>query len=202
MIDARNLGGDVECAFVNSFQMRWAIPLAQLGIPAVLGKTMLWRRATLDRVGGHAAISRPADDVAAGAALARVGPKPQLAKPVYQRAGARRLGAVVQRQIRWGRTGRMEKPWLHGASILGANTLPFWLILLAFNGGLSTATSAALIVGWYAAEMAFTRLAGWQVGWRTPTAFLVRDVLIIPIWLSGWIRRDVRWHGHTLSSRK
>ena len=57
---------EIECAFLNTYQARWQYLVDSLGWGFAQGKTMLWRRADLDAVGGISALAREvAEDAAA-----------------------------------------------------------------------------------------------------------------------------------------
>src|SRR5487761_649996 len=47
---------ELECAFLNTYQARWQYAADAVGFGFAQGKTMLWRRADLDRAGGVAAL--------------------------------------------------------------------------------------------------------------------------------------------------
>jgi hypothetical protein len=62
----RGFWAEVECGFLNTYQGRWQYAADALGFGFAQGKSMLWRRADLDRVGGIAALgSELAEDAAA-----------------------------------------------------------------------------------------------------------------------------------------
>src|SRR5204862_5576935 len=64
-----NLWAEVECAFLNGYQARWQILVDTVGLGFAQGKTMMWRKADLDRAGG---LRRLGGEVAEDAASTRV----------------------------------------------------------------------------------------------------------------------------------
>src|SRR6202041_1109525 len=60
---------ELECAFLNTYQARWQYLIDSLGRGFAQGKTMLWRRADLERAGGIAALGK---DVAEDAASTKI----------------------------------------------------------------------------------------------------------------------------------
>jgi ceramide glucosyltransferase len=54
----QGLWAEIECAFLNTYQARWQYLADALGFGFAQGKTMLWRRADLERAGGIAALAR------------------------------------------------------------------------------------------------------------------------------------------------
>ena len=68
---AEGLFGELECAFLNSFQARWQFAVDTLGFGFAQGKTLCFRRSDLASVGGVAALAcEPAEDAAASQARA------------------------------------------------------------------------------------------------------------------------------------
>ena len=49
---------ELECAFLNTYQARWQYVADALGFGFAQGKTMLWRRADLERAGGIEALAQ------------------------------------------------------------------------------------------------------------------------------------------------
>ena len=65
---------EVECAFLNTYQARWQYVADMFGLGFAQGKTMLWRRADLERAGGIEALAKE---------VAEDAPRPRLcARPV------------------------------------------------------------------------------------------------------------------------
>src|SRR5215472_12527001 len=48
----RGFWAEIECAFLNTYQARWQYIVDSFGRGFAQGKTMLWRRADLERAGG------------------------------------------------------------------------------------------------------------------------------------------------------
>ncbi len=48
--------GELECAFLDTYQARWQLAADQLGNGFAQGKTLFWRRDILDAAGGPAAL--------------------------------------------------------------------------------------------------------------------------------------------------
>ena len=62
-------------------------------------------------------------------------------------------------------------------------------------------TSALVPVGiWYGAEAALSYSAGWHLAWRTPLAWMLRDLLLPVLWILGWLGSGVTWRGHHIST--
>jgi ceramide glucosyltransferase len=57
----------------------------------------------------------------------------------------------------------------------------------------------AIVSFWLAAEALLARAAGWPLGWRSPLAWLVRDLLIPLIWLRAYRAGGYEWRGNRIS---
>jgi ceramide glucosyltransferase len=99
---------ELECAFLNTYQARWQYIADACGFGFAQGKTMLWRRADLDRAGGLEVLAREvAEDAAATKVVRAAGRKVQLVdRPFPQPLGYRTAAEVWHRQARWARLRR------------------------------------------------------------------------------------------------
>jgi hypothetical protein len=62
---------ELECAFLNTYQARWQYVIDSFGRGFAQGKTMLWRRADLERAGGIAALGKEVAEDAAATKIVR-----------------------------------------------------------------------------------------------------------------------------------
>jgi ceramide glucosyltransferase len=60
-------------------------------------------------------------------------------------------------------------------------------------------TALAIVSFWLAAEAWLARAAGWPLSWRSPSAWLVRDVLILLIWVRAYTAGGYEWRGNRIS---
>ena len=67
----RGLWAEIECAFLNTYQARWQYIVDGFGRGFAQGKTMLWRRADLERAGGIEALGREVAEDAAATKIVR-----------------------------------------------------------------------------------------------------------------------------------
>ncbi len=200
-VDPKDWGGALECAFLNSYQARWQLAADQVGTGYAQGKTLFWRRSFLEDAGGPQVLaSEIAEDVASTKLVRNAGLSIHLTRrPFAQPVGKRSWKTVWARQLRWSVIRRMGFPTLFLAEPVTSAALP----LAAFAGatfGLGWPFWLILIyVGlWYGAEWALARLAGWPSGPREAVAMLVRDVMILALWLAAWRQNSFEWQGHQL----
>src|SRR6516165_1771616 len=92
----RGFWAEVECAFLNTYQARWQYMVDSFGRGFAQGKTMLWRRAELERAGGIEALgSEVAEDAAATKIVRSAGLKVRLVdRPLAQPLGHRSANEV------------------------------------------------------------------------------------------------------------
>ncbi len=200
-----NFGAEVECAFLNSFQARWQYVGEALGLGFAQGKSMLWNKPFLDARGGIAALGAEIAEDAAATKLVRAAGKHVhlVGQPFEQPLGTRKLADVVQRQFRWARLRRVTflpffAPEIFSGPLLAvlaaafaapAFGLPFWLGPLA------------VLLPWYAGEMALCRAVGWYLSWRMPLALLMRDIAFPAIWAYAFVGGEVSWRGNAMKIR-
>ncbi|WP_186420925.1 glycosyltransferase [Bosea sp. CS1GBMeth4] len=195
-------GAEVECAFLNTFQARWQYAGEALGFGFAQGKSMLWNKPFLDANGGIAALAAEiAEDAAATKLVRRAGKHVHLVgQPFEQPLGPRRLGEVVQRQFRWARLRRVTFLPFFAPEILVGPLVP---ALLAAYGAPAFGFSAwqgvlAVLALWYAGEIVLARGVGWFLNWRTPLAYLARDLVFPGIWAYAFVAREVSWRGNAM----
>ena len=61
---------------------------------------------------------------------------------------------------------------------------------------LGGATLASVV--WYGGEAALAYAARWPLTLLSPFAWLLRDVLLIPLWIAGWFGNDIVWRGNQM----
>ena len=75
----QGIWAELECAFLNTYQARWQYLADTFGFGFAQGKTMLWRRADLERAGGIEALGKEvAEDAAATKVVRDAGLKVRL----------------------------------------------------------------------------------------------------------------------------
>jgi ceramide glucosyltransferase len=163
----------------------------------VLGSTMVFRKADLERAGGFAALGDYlADDYQLGLHITELGRHVAFADAVVETSlGAETFAAAWRHQVRWSRTIRVSRPG--GYYGYGVTHATVWAILAALAGYWPVAVAAV------AARLA----AGMVIGagilrdhdvlrqfWAIP----IRDLWGFGIWLSGAFGHTVDWRGERL----
>jgi ceramide glucosyltransferase len=193
---------ELECAFLNTYQARWQYAADTLGFGFAQGKTMLWRRADLDRAGGIAALANEvAEDAAATKVVRGAGLKVRLVdRPFAQPLGRRTAAEVWNRQLRWARLRR--------------DSFILYFLLEIFSGGVWPTIAVAIVAGgfdvspilsaglfgalWYGGEMLPAIAAGWPVTALSPLYGLARDLLLPALFISALRGSDFVWRGNEM----
>jgi ceramide glucosyltransferase len=196
------LWAEVECAFLNTYQARWQYFADSIGLGFAQGKTMLWRRDDLDRVGGLRRLAQElAEDAASTKVVRDAGKRVRLVDgPFGQPLGPRSVGEVWKRQIRWARLRRDSFKLCYAPEVFSSGLLPMLLGGVAADIANISPLGGAVIAGavWYGGEAALSYAARWPLSLHSPLAWLLRDVLLIPLWVAGWFGNELVWRGNQM----
>ncbi len=193
---------ELECAFLNTYQARWQYIADACGFAFAQGKTMLWRRADLDRAGGIEALAREvAEDAAATKVVRGAGYKVQLVdRPFPQPLGYRTAAEVWRRQVRWARLRRASFFAYFLPEALSGGVLPMIALgVMAPALGLPILPTVLLFgILWYAAETLLAAAAGWHVSARYPLICLLRDASLPVLFVAALQGDDFVWRGNEM----
>jgi len=198
----QGIWAELECAFLNTYQARWQYLIDSLGRGFAQGKTMLWRRADLERAGGIEALSKEvAEDAAATKIVRNAGLKVRLVdRPLAQPLGRRSATEVWSRQVRWARLRRASFFLYFVPEVLSGGVLP--MIAAAFVAsafGLPAALCAGVLgVIWYGGEMLLAAAAEWHLPALYPLYGLARDCLLPVLFIDALRGSDFVWRGNEM----
>jgi ceramide glucosyltransferase len=193
---------ELECAFLNTYQARWQCFADDIGVGFAQGKTMLYRRELIEAAGGIRALGAElAEDAASTKIVRRQGLRVRVVnRPFAQPLGRRTAAEVWRRQIRWARLRRdtfvlFFLPELFSGCI---PPLAAWTIVAATNDWPLSVALPAFIALWYGAEASLAAVAGWQLSWRSPLAWLMRDALLPVLWCASWLGNGFVWRDNSM----
>jgi len=193
---------EIECAFLNTYQARWQYAADALGFGFAQGKTMLWRRADLERAGGIPALAKEvAEDAAATKVVRNAGLKVRLAnRPFPQPLGRRTAREVWNRQVRWARLRRASFFLCFLPEIFSGGILPMIAVaIIAYGCGLAPLPIAAIFGAcWYGGELLLAAAAGWPLSALSPFYGVVRDLLLPPLFITALHGNDFVWRGNEM----
>ncbi len=170
------------------------------GIDAVVGKSMLMRKAAIEAVGGFVAFRNIlAEDQLIAKRLPDTGWKVvMVAHPVRNINRHWSLRRLIQRHARWAKIRTRMVLWSYPLELF-ANPIALALLAALFGatGG------AALVLGTVAAKIALDAMAAWGLRGRLPRlhyllAIPVKDLIIFGIWFVPAFSSEVEWRGHRL----
>jgi len=192
---------ELECAFLNTYQLRWQYAAAAIGFGFAQGKSMLYRRSQIDAAGGIRLLaSEPAEDAATTKAVRDLGLRVHLVDaPFEQPLGYRTAGEVWARQLRWAQLRQASFRQYYALELLAGSLAPLTAaayVLVAL--GLPSASVIAVVAAWYGAEAALAHAAGWHLILRSPAAWMLRDMLLPLLWIGGWLGRGFVWRGNDM----
>ena len=198
----RGLWAELECAFLNTYQARWQYFADALGFGFAQGKTMLWRRADLERAGGIAALGKEVAEDAASTKIVRgAGLKVRLIdRPLAQPLGYRSAAEVWNRQVRWARLRRASFLLYFLPEALSGCVLPMVALALVSSalGAPVVPSLGSLGALWYGGEMLLAAAAGWHNSAFYPLYGLARDLLLPVLFVTALRGDDFVWRGNEM----
>lgn len=200
-----NLAAHIESAIMNGPHARMLFLASALGQGFGVGKIMLFRRSDFERAGGFSVISHTVgEDNAMAKAMKRIGLRCVFShRPVRQDLGTRALRDVYQRQLRWSVIRRgdellsfLAEPICQALPALAAAALAAPLV-----GIPPLVALAATFLLWFLLETLLSIAKGWQVSWAAPAIFLLREAVMLAVWLNAWTTDRVEWARSALDAR-
>lgn len=200
--EPENFGAFLESAWLDSFQARWQLFADACGFGFAQGKSMLFNRQLIARLGGFERLGdEVAEDAAATLLIRHASLKVRLVqKPFPQPLGQRQVKAVWKRQLRWARLRRASFPLYFLPEILTGATLPVAAVIaLAATGMLPVVAPPVYLAAWYSAELLMSRAFGWPGGWRIIPAMMIRDLLLPVLFVAAWFGSGFEWRGNAMT---
>ena len=193
---------EVECAFLNTYQARWQYAADTVGLGFAQGKTMLWRRADLERSGGIRALGAEiAEDAAATKVVRRAGKRVRLVDRAFgQPLGVRSARQIWMRQLRWAKLRRATFPLFFLPEVLSGACAP--LVAAAYAAEALDVSGVGVIAAlgavWFGSEALLARAAGWHLSALSPLAWVARDLMLPVLWVQAWLGNSFSWRGNDM----
>ncbi len=192
-------GARVEQSYLST-QVIAGIAVSQelLGHAAVIGKSMMFRRSTLDRLGGLESLSNVlAEDYVMGRMFQHGGYRVALADDaVINTCAGGSLSAAWDRMVRWSMLRARVQPLAYVLEPVSSPLMILGMSPLLFERWLWPAAAALLLMS--VRDAAAARRVGHRLRWDDVALSPLRELM----WLSAWFvalgRRHVEWRGRRL----
>ena len=199
-VEARNFAAACEAATCNGYLLRIEALLDLAGLAAGFGNAFAFRKSDLEAAGGFARLAEgPCEDNALSRALRGRGVRMALARRNAMRpVGARRWRDVALRHLRWKNCTKCHDPAAFFLEI-AIGGLVFHLLGAAalaevFGFGWWTGLGASAAI-WYGTELLLHAASGWPLGWRSPFAWVLRDLAQPMLTVAAAFTRAIEWRG-------
>ena len=193
------LGGHLESIFLNTFYAKGMSLSYWLGLPCVVGKTMLFKKSVAQRFGGILILKDfLAEDYVAGSAMNLISKKVEVASvPVVQVVGTKSLDEFWSRHVRWGVIRKSHGPLLFFFEPLTFSTVQFLIGLLTFGNSAFGAATFSLVhlTIWMGSDLIAVNALVGKVRVSDLGTWLLRELLALPIWVCAASTRNVKWRG-------
>jgi ceramide glucosyltransferase len=200
-IEPSGFGGWLETIYLNTFYARGMSLAFASGNPCVIGKSMLFRRSVAERFGGIRALGGYlAEDYALGEEMRMLGLKVVLMDDaISQYVGKYSLRSFWDRHVRWGRIRKAHAPWAFLAEPLFTPIISSGVAAAALSKWLAFPQALLLnLFIWMTCDLFLMRkFSGRRYLWA-PLAWITRELLSLPLWLTIAAGNSVQWRGSTL----
>ncbi|MFM8269033.1 MAG: glycosyltransferase [Pseudomonadota bacterium] len=198
-ISPSGLGGWLEASYLNTFFARWMVLTKKLGFPSVVGKSMVFRKTHLKRVGGLSNLAHYiAEDYMAGHAMEKLDLKIEFMRsPIEQYIGVYSYEQFWGRHLRWGRIRKSIAPFAFLIEPLFFSTVSGFLGAWA----LSSLFGASFFQLWilHMIFWAFCDALIYQImdrfSLKAMGAWFIRECLAPVLWFSILSGNTVFWRG-------
>jgi|RhiMetdeSRZDD1v2_1073273.scaffolds.fasta_scaffold01160_22 ceramide glucosyltransferase len=197
---AATLGSRLEALYLNGCLLPGTALVADtLGIPCVVGKSILVSRRALEAAGGIRALrDYLAEDFVLGREVRRAGFGVVLSADVLDTVEVgKSLRAVWARHRRWSMMRRRLAGRLYAGELF-VGALPWFGLAMISPSAALRATAGVLLAARWGGEFLVSRSWGRQLDWRDMALLPVRDFGAAAVFVAGLLGRVVAWRGRPM----
>jgi uncharacterized protein len=197
------LGGALEASYLNTLFARGMIVADVIGHPCVVGKSMLFKKETLEKIGGLQMLSAYiAEDYIAGERCRRAGLRITICPhPLEQFLGKYTFRHFWSRHLRWGRMRKNLAPLAFALEPISTNVGAAAIGATAYAMRFGTSPVRFLachFAVWLLCDLGMMRRLGVKAGTSTIPAWLLAQLLHLPLWVHIACGNTVLWRGQRL----
>lgn len=190
------VGGVLEEMMWNTFYARWTNLSKAIGVPFVIGKTILFRRSVAARFGTFSAfLNHVNEDFMMGQSMKGLGLDIEVMQvPVQQFVGRKGFAAYWGRCFRWHILQKSGVPVVFAMMPLG-----FPAVLAALSSIYSWQAPLVVLGAWYLIDVLQLSVLGSSLN---PLAWLGAQLLAPFVWMHALFSNRVGWRGNTMKVGK
>ncbi len=198
--ESSGIGGGLEQLHLNTFYAKAMVLASSVGRDCVVGKSMLFHKSSADRFGGLRALGGfLAEDYMAGEAMKQLGLKVSTAwDTVPQFIGEYSLKEFLQRHIRWGRIRKAQSPIAFFSEVFSFSALPGLFLAIGLSTLVAISPLFIFLIHsgvWLLLDLFVMRSIKAKMELRSVLFWLLRESLIVPLWLFTASGSSVSWRG-------
>ena len=198
------LGGHLETIYLSGFCTRTMVLANTIGLPCVLGKSMLFRRSIANRFGGVETLAQYlAEDYMAGQRMKALGLRTVTATdPIYQYIGNHTLKKFWSRHLRWGRIRKAQTPLIFLIEPIFSAVPAAILCYLGFRKMLGIYSILLVVLNliiWSSFDFLVLHELKIKFNLRLVLVWFLREALALPLWICIASGNTVVWRGRKLA---
>jgi len=197
-VGEKNLGALVENAHLNATVVAGVVvPTEVFGHPIAVGKSMMFRRSLIDKIGGLESVAYVlAEDYVIGRMFHEAGFDVRLCPtPVMNVIARSTLATFFRRQLRWNMIRLRLQPF---PFLLEPLTVPLFTAAIAILLGAPPWWTLGWALGITAARDAaqWTMMRGSRGVGRALLVIPLREILVVAVWMATFPKRHITWRGN------